>query len=246
MNITINDKSCEAFQGQTLSKAARINHSHVGYLCGGHGVCQTCQVIVQEGAEHLSPVNDVEKAFLTQEQIASGYRMACRATIVGEGPIRLLSRPELVRRLLFTNPLPLFSYGAEIGRGVASQFIPGVGNLVSRIVKGEIINENELEDFKDGVDGLVGLTIETLPEYLPFKDQVMEVVSKLPIQLPQVGALQLPSIQLPIQLPIDLPFIEKKPGKKDKGAVQIKFTPRKNAEPDQFSNPAQNNETPGS
>ncbi len=222
MEIIINDKPCQAMKGQTLSKAARINHSHVGYLCGGHAVCQTCQVIVQEGAEHLSPPNDVEQAFLTAEQISAGYRMACRATIVGEGPIRVLSRPEMVRRMLFTNPLPLFSYGAEIGRGVASQFIPGIGNLAGRIVKGEILNENELEDFKDGVEGLVGLTIETLPEYLPFREQVMEIVGKLPIQLPAVSAA-LPSVQLPI----DLPFLKKSPSKKLLPAVEIKFTPRK-------------------
>lgn len=226
MNLIINDKTCEASIGQTISNAARINHSHVGYLCGAHGVCQTCQVTVQEGAECLSPVNDVEQAFLTPEQIAAGIRMACRATIVKDGTIRILSRPEEVRRMLFTNPLPLFSYGAEIGRGVASQMIPGLGNLVGRIVKGEILNDDELGEFKDSVDGLVGLTVEMLPEYLPFREQVMEVVGKLPVQMPIDLPIQLPSVQLPIQLP----FMDanKSQPKKLKAPVEIKYIPKKN------------------
>ncbi len=224
MNLIINDKTCVSTVGQTLLKAARINHSHVGYLCGGHGVCQTCFVIVLEGSACLSPVTDVEKAFLTPQQIQIGGRMACRATLTREGTVKILSRPEEVRRMLFTNPLPLFGYGAEMGRNFARQVIPGVGNLISRIVTGEIINENELQDFKDSVTGIIGLAVETLPEYLPFREQVMSIVSKLPVQLP----VQMP-LQLPFQFPLQLPFVEEDKRRNVKEAIPIKFTSRNSA-----------------
>lgn len=224
MNLIINDKTCASTVGQTLLQAARINHSHVGYLCGGHGVCQTCFVIVLEGAECLSPVTDVEKAFLTAQQIEIGGRMACRATLTSEGAIKILSRPEQVRRMLFTNPLPLFGYGAEMGRNFAQQAVPVIGSLISRIFTGEIINENELQDFKDSVNGIIGLTVETLPEYLPFKEQVMDIVSKLPVQLPT----RMP-LELPIQLPLQLPFMEEDKRKNVKEATPIKFIPRNSA-----------------
>jgi chlorosome envelope protein I len=224
MNVIINDKTCTSSIGQTLLKAARINHSHVGYLCGGHGVCQTCFVIVLEGSEYLSPVNEVEKTFLSPHQINIGGRMACRATIAEEGTIKVLSRPEEVRRMLFSNPLPLFSYGAEMGSSFARHVIPGIGNIVGRIVTGEIVNENELEDFKESVDGLIGLAVETLPEYLPFKEQVMGIVSMLPVQLPA----QIP-LPVPFRLPLQLPFLKQDPRKIDKKPIQIKFTPRNNA-----------------
>ena len=217
MNVIINDKSCVSSVGQTLLKAARINHSHVGYLCGGHGVCQTCFVIVLEGAECLSPANEVERAFLSSHQLEMGGRMSCRATIVKEGTIRILSRPEEVRRMLFTNPLPLFSYGAEMGRNFAQQLVPGIGNLVGRIVTGEIVNENELEDFKESVNSLIGLAIETLPEYLPFREQVMSIVSKLPVQLPALPA------QVPLELPFQLPFVQQDTRKALKEPKPIKF-----------------------
>lgn len=221
MNLIINDKTCSSTVGQTLLKAARINHSHVGYLCGGHGVCQTCFVIVLEGSACLSPVNDIEKALLSAEQIERGGRMACRATIVREGTIKILSRPEEVRRMLFSNPLPLFGYGAAMGRNFAQQLIPGIGNLFGRIVTGEIINENELEDLKESVNGIIGLAVETLPEYLPFREQVMGIVSKLPVQLP----LQLP-IQLPFELPLQIPLITEDKRKNVKEAIPIRYTPR--------------------
>ncbi len=224
MNLIVNDKTCASTIGQTLLQAARINHSHVGYLCGGHGVCQTCFVVVLEGAECLSPVTDVEQAFLTAQQIEIGGRMACRATLAREGTIKILSRPEQVRRMLFTNPLPLFGYGAEMGQNFVRQAVPGIGNLISRIFTGEIINENELQDFKDSVRGIIGLTIETLPEYLPFREQVMEIVSKLPVQLP--GRIP---FERPFQLPLQLPFAEENKRNNGKEAVPIKFTPRSSA-----------------
>lgn len=221
MNVIINDKSCVSSVGQTLLKAARINHSHVGYLCGGHGVCQTCFVIVLEGAECLTPANEVERAFLSPHQLEMGGRMSCRATIVKEGTIRILSRPEQVRRMLFTDPLPLFGYGAEMGRNFARQLVPGIGNLVGRIVTGEIVNENELEDFKESVNSLIGLAVETLPEYLPFKAQVMSIVGQLPVQLPELPAqLQL---ELPFELPFQLPFVQQDTRKALKEAKPIKF-----------------------
>jgi chlorosome envelope protein I len=224
MKLIINDKNCVLSIGQTLLKAARLNHSHVGYLCGGHGVCQTCFVIVQEGSECLSQVNDIEKAFLTPHQIKIGGRMACRATIVKEGTIRILSRPEEVRRMLFTNPLPLFGYGAEMGRNFAQQIIPGISNILGRIVTGNIINEHELEDFKESVNAIVGLAYETLPEYLPFKDQVKGIVDKLPVQLQQLPA-QLMS-EIPFELPFQLPFTEQNTQRFFKEAVPIKYIPK--------------------
>ncbi|WP_150132317.1 2Fe-2S iron-sulfur cluster-binding protein [Prosthecochloris sp. GSB1] len=231
MHVIINDKTCKASIGQTLSKAARLNHSHVGYLCGGHGVCQTCYVTVEKGEECLSPVDDVEKAFLSPRQLAMGGRMACRARIVRDGTIKALSRPEEVRRMLGGNPLPLFSYGAAMGSDFAHRIVPGIGNIAGRIIKGEIINEDELGDLKDSVDGLVGLALETLPEHLPFKDQLMEAVHRLPAEL---SPPRLP-VDIPLRLTagLPLPLWSENPRKKAKQAVEIKYTSPKTGNPDQ-------------
>ena len=184
MNVIINDKICASSVGQTLGKSARLNHSHVGYICGGHGVCQASYVTVQEGVDCLAPLTDVEKAFLSPRPIAGGGRMACQATIAKEGTVKALSRPEEVRRMLFTNPLALFTYGAEMGRDTLQQIVPGISNLIGRIVKGEMDSKNAIGDLMESVSGAFGLVFETLPEYLPFKEQIRSLVGNLPVQLP--------------------------------------------------------------
>ncbi|NTV92047.1 MAG: (2Fe-2S)-binding protein, partial [Chlorobiaceae bacterium] len=107
MKISINDRSCEANTGDKLLDAARKSHSHVGYFCGGNGICQTCYVKVLEGSELLSPLSEPEKAMLSDTLIREGMRMACLATIEKPGTIRILSTIEEVKQLYEQNPLQL-------------------------------------------------------------------------------------------------------------------------------------------
>lgn len=202
MNLIINDKTCASTVGQTVGKAARLNHSHVGYVCGGQGVCQACYVTVLEGADCLAPLTDVEKAFLSPRQIAAGGRMACQATLANEGTVKVLSRPEEVRRMLFSNPFGLIGYAAEMGKDTLQQIVPGVNNLVGRITRGEVGGKEALGDLMESVSGAVGLAMESLPQMIPFREQVMGLVSAIPLKLP---------IQLPFQLPFPLPFGGSKP-----------------------------------
>ena len=45
------------------------------------GVCETCRVLVEEGAENLSEVNEQEKYTVGEEKIAQGYRLGCQIKI---------------------------------------------------------------------------------------------------------------------------------------------------------------------
>lgn len=203
MNLIINDKTAQSNVGQTIGKAARLNHAHVGYVCGGHGLCQACYITVQEGADCLAPLTDVEKAFLSPRQIAAGGRMACQATIAKEGTVKVLSRPEEVRRIVFSNPFGLIAYAADMGKDTAQQIVPGVQNLIGRIQRGEMGGKEALGDMIESVQGAAGLIVETvqqLPQNLPvpFMEQIAGVISKLPVP-------QLP-FSLP-KLPFSLPFL---------------------------------------
>ncbi len=194
MNLVINDLPCVAAVGQTLGKAARFNHSHVGYVCGGHGICQACYVTVQEGNEFLSALSDVEKAFLSPRQIQNGGRLACQAIITGEGTIKALSRPEQAKRLLLNNPLGLFAYGAEMGRDTASQIVPGVSNLVGRVQRGELGGAGALGDLLESAGAAVQLVLGEGPKMIPFREQLMALLAALPVKVPFL-ALQQPSIK---------------------------------------------------
>ena len=170
MTLVINDIHCDALLGQTLGNAARLNDSHVGYICRGHGICQSCYVTVQEGRECLSPLSEIEHAFLSERQILGGGRLACQAVIKHEGTIAILSRPEEVRRLLFSNPLDLFTYGAEMGRDTASRILPGIANLAGRIVRGEVSTKDEPGDILEAADTAIELAVVAGSQAIPFID----------------------------------------------------------------------------
>ncbi len=56
--------------------------------CGGRGMCATCHIYVQDGADSLTPINRREQR--TLEVISSckpNSRLACQARVMGEGVV---------------------------------------------------------------------------------------------------------------------------------------------------------------
>ncbi len=208
MNLFINDLPCTALPGQTLGKAARLNHSHVGYVCGGHGVCQACYVTVQEGSECLSSLSDVEKAFLSERQIMSGGRLACQATIEKEGSVKVLSRPEEVRRLLLSNPFALFAYGAVMGKDVASRIVPGVQNLAGRITRGEMNGKDLPGDLLEAAGAALQLAVTSASQMIPFREQFMGVLKAFPVSLPSLTSVKASVTLEPVKLNVSVPALQ--------------------------------------
>lgn len=184
MHIIINDKPCQSSVGEKLSRVAQENKAHVGYVCAGLGICQTCYVTVFEGGECLSSLSDVEKAFLSEKQIDEGARLACQATIEKEGKIRVLSRPEEVRRMILSNPLSLFSYSVEMGKAAAERFGPGVTNVIGRIQKGEMQGQAALDEALSGMGSALQSSLDAARESIPFKEQVNAMIGFCKKMLP--------------------------------------------------------------
>src|SRR4051812_45895954 len=59
--------------------------------CDGRGECDTCAVVVEEGATLLSDLTDAERTRLSPERLAAGERLACQAKAERGG--RLVLRP---------------------------------------------------------------------------------------------------------------------------------------------------------
>jgi|GEM_PF-446230 len=97
-SVTINDVEMEAKVGERLLNVARRNAAHIGFVCDGNGVCQTCQLTVQAGAEHLSPPNEAEQTWISAGRLAEGHRLACQAVLRGPGPVVALTTVEELRR----------------------------------------------------------------------------------------------------------------------------------------------------
>ena len=57
--------------------------------CEGRGECDTCAVIVREGATLLSELTTAERERLSPERLAAGERLACQAKIERGGTLIL-------------------------------------------------------------------------------------------------------------------------------------------------------------
>jgi ferredoxin len=97
--VIVNDQSYEVQIGEVILDVARREAMHIGFACDGNGLCQMCECRVLKGAEHLNPLNEAEKAWLTEAQQAQGLRLACQTSVRGTGPIEILTRAEELRRL---------------------------------------------------------------------------------------------------------------------------------------------------
>lgn len=64
---------------------ALANGIHLEHNCGGNCACTTCHVIVQEGMENLSPMQDDEEDRLdTAEGLTLRSRLGCQAVVRGD------------------------------------------------------------------------------------------------------------------------------------------------------------------
>jgi chlorosome envelope protein I len=99
--VVINDVAMEARIGERLLAVARRNAAHIGFVCGGNGICQTCQCRVLAGGEFLSSPSALERAWMPEHRLRRGHRLACQAGLRGRGPVELITNAEELRRQLF-------------------------------------------------------------------------------------------------------------------------------------------------
>lgn len=73
----------------TLLEAALKAGVDVTSLCSGRGTCGKCKVIVVEGYEGVTPLSDVERCFLSEEELKSGLRLTCQARVLSDVAVKV-------------------------------------------------------------------------------------------------------------------------------------------------------------
>lgn len=68
-------------EGAYLWEAAKRLGVKLPAECEGRGECDTCAVVVEQGATLLSTLTNAERERLSPERLASGERLACQAKI---------------------------------------------------------------------------------------------------------------------------------------------------------------------
>lgn len=178
MIIYINDKPCEVQTGDLLLAAAQRSRSHIGYICGGNGICQSCFVYVKEGADCLSQPGEEEKAFISDRLFHEGGRLACRTSIVKEGNIKVLTRAEHVKKLVLGLNVPGFiTYAQTIGYNVVNKLPSGVSNVFGRVRNGQLNPLDTLGKIGRGLGPASLLVMDSFAETFSFMRAPVEMVA---------------------------------------------------------------------
>lgn len=84
-------KSVDAQVGAALLEQALAAGIDWGYNCT-RGTCARCRCLIQEGSELLNEPTDAEWDRLGPEELDSGYRLGCQATVMKAGDIQAVNR----------------------------------------------------------------------------------------------------------------------------------------------------------
>ena len=84
-------------EGTYLWDAAKRLGVRLPAECEGRGECDTCAVVVEEGATLLSALTQAERARLSPERLAAGERLACQAKVERGGDLVLRPVPTTER-----------------------------------------------------------------------------------------------------------------------------------------------------
>jgi ferredoxin/uncharacterized protein YoxC len=182
--LEMNGQTYEAFVDESLLAVARKNRAHIGYTCGGNGLCQTCEVIVESGMDALSPMNDVEKAWLTAEKQKNGHRLACQCQIVADKPIKVLTRAEKARQVFNRAFREQPKEPSTHPQGYVGEFFTWLGiETLSHLSAVPFVSVNVIQRVIDGKLTLqaVSDTINAANERFPEINQIVtEITSNIP------------------------------------------------------------------
>lgn len=117
-------------KGRTIREASIQIGEDIEGPCGGKGACGKCKVKVLDGyfekigiqsdVKNLSPINFLEKGFLSAEEQKDGYRLACQARIFGDVVVFVPEGSRLVKQVIRK---PLRNIEIKIDPAVKKYFI---------------------------------------------------------------------------------------------------------------------------
>lgn len=88
-----NNTTVEAEEDETILEVARANGIELEHNCGGNCSCTTCHVIVRDGEEHLSRMEEEEEDRLEEcDELTLSSRLGCQVRILGDATIEIPER----------------------------------------------------------------------------------------------------------------------------------------------------------
>lgn len=89
----------EVKEGETILDVALDHDIDLEHNCGGNCACTTCHVIIREGMDHLSEMEEEEEDRLdTSPDLTLSSRLACQALIEGDCVVEIPKNTQAFRR----------------------------------------------------------------------------------------------------------------------------------------------------
>ena len=93
LTFTDLERTVEACVGESVLQAALRHGIEIEHSCGGFCACSTCHVIVEEGMENISEIEEDEEDRLdTAVGLTLKSRLCCQSELLG-GPVKLKIGP---------------------------------------------------------------------------------------------------------------------------------------------------------
>src|SRR5207253_9880196 len=81
--LTNNGKVVTAPENSNLLRVSLREKGGIPFKCGG-GLCGTCRCRIEQGREHTDQIKPKERRHLSDDDLASVYRMACQTFVTGD------------------------------------------------------------------------------------------------------------------------------------------------------------------
>lgn len=114
--VSNNGKTATAPPNSNLLRVSLREQGGIPFKCGG-GLCGTCKCHIDSGLEHTDEVKAKEKKLLTEQELASGHRLACQTFVNGD--ISVSWQPRATAAAARPAPNPASSAAATAGTAPA-------------------------------------------------------------------------------------------------------------------------------
>ena len=90
------NKTVSADKGETILDVALNHDIPLQHACGGFCACTTCHVIVKEGLENLSPMEEEESERIQGiDRFCKESRLGCQTKVLGDTKVEIVNLDEL-------------------------------------------------------------------------------------------------------------------------------------------------------
>ena len=82
------NRTVDVEKGTSILEAALCHDVALYHTCGGNCSCSTCRVLILQGAEHVTPMEDMEAEVLDAFDLRPPHRLGCQ-TLVMSGTVEV-------------------------------------------------------------------------------------------------------------------------------------------------------------